>query len=66
MGIGLIDELTSSTGLPEELLSAELERLILAAGLKPEALTLDDIRAILAEYLQDVFLEAKGNLNRKC
>ena len=63
MGEGLIDELTTSTGLPQDAVGAELDRLIRAAGLKPESLTLDQLRTILADYLQDVFVEAKGDLN---
>ncbi len=65
MGEGLIEELKTSTGLPQDLLGAELERLILAAGLEPQNLTLDDLRAIIAEYLQDVFIEAKNDLAKK-
>ena len=65
MDKSFLHELTTSTGLPEELLSTELKRLIAAAGLSPESVTLDDLRVVLAEYLQDVFVEAKENLTKQ-
>jgi hypothetical protein len=59
MGEKLLGEITEATGLPKELVSAELVRLIEAAGLTPAETTLDDLRKILANYVQDVLLEAK-------
>ena len=60
MGEALIGELTEATGLPEELVDTELGRLITNAGKIRDDVTLDDLRAILAEYVQDVLLEAKA------
>jgi hypothetical protein len=59
MGEALISELTTATGLPEDLMTDELTRLIANAGLRPEQVTLDDLRKILAEYVQDILLAAQ-------
>lgn len=59
MGEALIGELTDATGLPKELVDTELGRLITNAGMIREDVTLDDLRVILAEYVQDVLLAAK-------
>ena len=57
MGEALLTEVTSATGLPEKLVTDELTRLVQNAGLSTDAVTLDDLREILADYLQDVMLE---------
>ncbi|MES2963732.1 MAG: hypothetical protein V4760_07555 [Bdellovibrionota bacterium] len=59
MGNALIGELTEATGLPKELVDSELGRLIDASGKIRDDVTLDDLRVILAEYVQDVLLAAK-------
>ncbi len=61
MGEKLLGEITAATGLPEDLVTDELTRLIEAAGLNPQNTTLEDLRRILAEYVQDVLLAAKDN-----
>lgn len=55
----LFDQVTDATGLPSNLVSTELETLIASAGLDKENLTLDDLRIVLANYVQDVLLAAK-------
>lgn len=59
MGTELIQDLIKATGLEEDLISNELDVLSQKAGLKTEDLSLEDLRMILAEYVQDVLLEAK-------
>ncbi|HMN67106.1 MAG TPA: hypothetical protein PKC28_01075 [Bdellovibrionales bacterium] len=59
-GIVLLRLLIQSTGLPVEAVEKEVQRLISIRGLDPETLTLEDIREILAIYLQDVLSEAKS------
>lgn len=54
---------TDATGLPDDLVSNELTRLLQKAGIEREAMTLDDLRQILAEYVQDVLLEAKDKFS---
>lgn len=60
MGEALIKTVVASTGLPHESVTEELNRLITKAGLQKEALTLDDMRVILADYLQDTLLDLKN------
>lgn len=62
MGKTLIQQITNSTGLPEDLIQDELNTLITAAGVQPENVTLEDLRKILAEYVQDVLVQAKEDL----
>lgn len=58
-GAQLLTEVTDATGLPNDLVGNELARLVASAGLSEETLTLDDLRDLLAAYLQDVIVEAK-------
>jgi len=59
MGEALLGELTEATGLPKELVDTELGRLIDQSGKVRDDVTLDDLREMLAEYVQDVLLAAK-------
>lgn len=59
MGESLLKQLISQTGLPTEGVENELDRLIEKAGLQKENITLDDLRLVLADYLQDILLESK-------
>lgn len=61
MGDELFKQVTDATGLPNELISAELTRLLERSGIDPQAVTLDDLRRVLAEYVQDVLLSAKSD-----
>lgn len=64
MGEELFGQVTVATGLPADLVSDELERLLGKAGIKREDLTLEDLRRILAEYVQDVLLAAKEEFSK--
>lgn len=64
MGDELFGQVTVATGLPADLVSDELERLLGKAGIKREDLTLEDLRQILAEYVQDVLLAAKEEFSK--
>jgi hypothetical protein len=64
MGEKLFSEVTEATGLPNETISRELAELITSAGYDKETLTLDQLRHALAEYVQDILLEAKDDLNK--
>lgn len=57
MGESLFFELTNATGLPEELITKELDRLLASSGVTRHELTLDNLRTILANYIQDVLIE---------
>lgn len=60
MGNKLIVELTEATGLPKDAVNEELGRLIDRAGLERSDVTLEELRKVLAEYVQEVLLEAKA------
>lgn len=62
MGKALIQQITESTGLPENLIQDELQTLMAAAGVQADNVTLDDLRKILAEYMQEVLVAAKEDL----
>jgi hypothetical protein len=56
----LFQQITHATGLPIDLISKELNRLILAAGANPNTLTMDQLRLILADYVQDVLVNVQS------
>ncbi len=60
-GMDLLNELSTATGLPDELIGEELSRLISGAGKTTENVTLDELREMLGAYLQDVLLNAKDS-----
>lgn len=59
-GEKLINQLSDLTGLPNEMIQKELTRLMSKAGVNPQLVTLDEVRELLALYLQDVLLDAKA------
>ena len=61
-GLALLRVLIQSTGLPMDAVEREIKRLLQARNLRPEDLTLEDVREILAFYLQDVLTEVKTSL----
>ena len=64
-GARLLSEVTEATGLPNDLVGNELGRLVASAGLSQETLTLEDLREVLAAYLQDVIVDAKNSFAAK-
>jgi len=61
-GRALFEVLIASTGLPPGPVEREMNRILAARGLSVEALTMDDLREVLAVYLQETLLEAKAAL----
>ena len=59
-GMSLLRALIEATGLPAEAVDREIQRLCTAHNLNPENVTLEDLRDVLASYLQDVLVEAKA------
>lgn len=55
----LFDTIIQKTGLPQELISKEFLQKIQDKGFDKATITLEQIRVVLAEYLQDVILQAK-------
>ncbi|NQY99121.1 MAG: hypothetical protein HRT45_00455 [Bdellovibrionales bacterium] len=62
-GKDLIKAVTQSADIPSELITAELKGLLEQNSIAESHLTLDQLREVLAEYLQDVFVAAKSDLN---
>ena len=63
MGEKLFDQVTSATGLPPDMIANELDKIIQAAGLQKDMMTLEDLRRVLAEYVQDILVAAKEDLS---
>lgn len=59
MGNKLLEMVILATGLPESEIRSELQNLLRQHGKSAESLTTEDLREIMAEYLQDVLLAAK-------
>lgn len=57
MESGLFKTVVAATGLPESPVQKELQSLISKSGFDSEELTLDELREVMAEYLNQVFLE---------
>ena len=62
MGKPLIQEVTEATGLPQELVQEELTDLLQSRGFSPAEVTIDQLRIALADYMRQVLLEAKDDL----
>lgn len=59
-GRALFEVLIASTGLPPEAVTREMNRILGERGLSADTLTLDDLREVLAVYLQETLVEAKS------
>lgn len=57
MGKNLSETLIAATGLPTEPVEREFHSLLNKHGKSAEDLTLEELREVMAEYLQTVFLE---------
>lgn len=64
MGTKLINFVVENTGLPADPVRRELDGLLEKHGVNPDTMTLEDLREVLADYLQDVFLELQEKENR--
>lgn len=53
----LYNEVISRTGLDNSDISNEFTNLLKKNSLDPDCLTIEQLREVMAEYLQDVFLE---------
>jgi len=58
-GKELLNIVANATGLPQKLIVEELQYMASKAGLSIEQLTLNELRDLLTEYLQDVLVLAK-------
>jgi hypothetical protein len=62
-GKALIQAVLRATGLGSQSLEKELKRVLKSSNASEETLTLEQLREVLASYLQDVLLEAKGRVD---
>lgn len=61
-GTGLLQILIEATGLPKASLEMEMKRVLGQRGLSEDELTLEDLREVIANYLQEALLEAKDSV----
>lgn len=57
MGNTLSKTVITATGLPQDPVEREFNALLEKFGKNPETLTIEELREVMAEYLQIVFLE---------
>ncbi len=57
MGNLLTKTVIEATGLPQNPVEREFENLLTKHGKSADQLTLDELREVMADYLQTVFLE---------
>ncbi len=58
-GLDLLRFIVESTGLPPESLEKELTKIVSERGFEPGSLTMDQVREVLGDYLQETLVEAK-------
>lgn len=63
-GRALIQSVLTATGLESQSLENELKRIIHDSNASEETLTLEQLREVLASYLQDVLVEAKKEMSK--
>ena len=59
----LISRIKDMTNLPEEFVRNEIVSVVQLAGLNPLTITLDELRGVLADYLQDVLVDTKNDIS---
>ena len=59
MDDNLFEKVVQGTGLPEELVSQDFLKVITDKGYEKNSLTLDQLRDALADYMQEVILQAR-------
>lgn len=59
----LLTQVMEQTGLPQNALEKEVTRVLTAHGLTEENVGLEELRQVLADYLQEVFLEIGAEEN---
>ncbi len=57
MSAKIVDLIVDESGLPETFAKPKLESLLFSAGFDPDEATLEQIRVVLADYLQTLILE---------
>lgn len=57
MGNNLAKTVIVATGLPQDPVEREFNSLLEKHGKNPDSLTLEELREVMADYLQTVFLE---------
>ncbi|WII72987.1 hypothetical protein QJS83_03765 [Bdellovibrio sp. 22V] len=60
MGETLTKTVIAATGLPQDPVEREFNTLLAKHGKSPETLTLEELREVMADYLQTVFLEMQN------
>lgn len=65
MGVDLIEQLIKATGLPTDIMRAEVLRLLNKSNIQPTSVSLDELRKVMADYVQDVLLSAKQGIDNK-
>lgn len=61
MGAKIFETVCEATGLPQELIQKELKTLLETEGMSSDEVTVEELRSVLAKYLQEVLSGAKEN-----
>lgn len=62
-GPSLIQQICSATDLPSDVLETEVSQLLSKHNLSAQEVTLDQFREVVAEYLQDILVDLKKELD---
>jgi hypothetical protein len=63
MDEALIKTLIRATGLPQEEAQKMLHKILVDSGNNPQEFSLEDLRLIMGQLLQDLFCEVQDNKN---
>lgn len=63
-GLELLEAIATATGLPFNCTQNELHAIIKESNKELDTISLEDVRALLAEYMQEVLLEAQKNYSK--
>lgn len=64
-GTNLITELRDNSGLDQDFFDSQMGTLIQSYSLNPETLEIDQLREVLADYLQALILEEEAQAEAK-
>lgn len=62
-GQTIVRQIIHATQLPHDYALRKLNNIIIASGYNPETINLNELRPLLADFLQETLLEAKKNFS---
>lgn len=61
----MLTDLIENCGLPQEMISKEVHHLIKSHGFSEDSLTLEQLREVMADYMQNILLDLKEEYSKE-